>query len=104
LPRQKIFERQNALAFGGAQLTGADKTAEAAISGTVGGIGHDVRRTIGKDQPRPNQELGFGAFDLKPSRISPHHTSQAVAIRNADSGIAKLRRGFHHFAGMGGAA
>ena len=44
-----------AFAFGGAQFSGTQQPAEAAIGGAVGGISENVGRAINEDKARANQ-------------------------------------------------
>ena len=88
LPFEKIVESDMAFAFRGAQFSGAQQPAEAAIGGPVRGIGEDIGRAIDEDKACANQQPGLIFFDHLQRRIGAHDAGQRVAVGNADGGIA----------------
>ena len=104
LPFEKIVESEMAFAFGGAQFSGAQQPAEAAIGGAVRGIGENVGRAIDEDKARANQQLGPVFLDHLHRRIGAHDAGQGVAVGNADGGKPELCRHLAQFPGMRSAA
>jgi hypothetical protein len=71
-----------------------------------GGIGDDIGRAIGKDQPRPHRQPKAAAksSDLAPRNMRADHAGHAVAIGNADPRHAPCVRLPDHLRRMRGPA
>ena len=75
----------------------AEQLAEPSIGGAVTRIGQNVRRVVGKYQPRADQQLRLvtHALPVAVFAIGAHHTGQRVVIGDAD-GIEAVFAGTPH--------
>ena len=103
---KEIVESQMALAFGRAQIACGQQPAEPAIGGAVLGIGENVGRPVGKDQPRARDDAHRADRPcvLARENMGAHDAGERIAIGDADSRKPKLRRLGDQFFGMRSAA
>ncbi len=111
MQRDEVAQAQQAIALHRPQIARGQDSRQPAPTGAIGGIGDDVRRTIGEDQTGADrqreaegrqggtQPSGFGAFQRV---IGAHDACDGIAVGDADAGMAERYRLRDHVLGMAG--
>src|SRR5579863_3684666 len=89
---KKIVEIEKAFALLGPEIAGRQQTREPPVTGAILRIGENIRRAVGKDEPRARRDAQ-GAdvlFVLARKNMGAHHTGERIAVGDADS--MKLER------------
>src|SRR3954468_4612391 len=90
---EQIGKEKKTITVGRARLTQAEKPAEIAIGGAILRISKDIGRAIAENQTSADQKARTSySLLFAPFLIGAHHASQAVAIGDADGGIAQIGR------------
>ena len=102
----QIVEGQMALALGRAQIAERQQPAEPAVGGAILGIGEDVGRAVGEDQPRARHDAQGADRGAVLARIDmgAHDPGERIAVGDAEPGEAEPRRLGDQLLGMRGPA
>ena len=97
----EIVEIENAFGLVAAALADGEQAREASPRGAVLRVGENVGRAVGEHEPRPDDEfqrrdvavalrVALADFRIQflDCRVGTHHAGNAVAIRDADAGMA----------------
>jgi hypothetical protein len=101
--RDEVVEREDALAFLGAQVADGEQAREATPGGAVARIGEDVRRAVGKDKPRARMVAQRQVL-LALGQMRAHHAGHRIAVAESEPGEPHMLRLQHQFLRVRGPA
>ena len=95
---QQIRQAEHAIAFFGAAFAEREQARQPAPGGAVARIGENVRRAVGKDEPRADRDFslqsGFSLLRATCTRTTP---ATLIAVGNAEAGEPKGFGGLDQF-------
>ena len=98
---EQIVAIKDAFAFLRAQVAAREQAAEASPRAAVAGIGENVRRAVGEDEPRPGV-IGERQFLLAFDEMGAHHAGDRIAVAESETVESDMRGLQHQLLGMRG--